>query len=207
MGRNPYAMRNASAVALLACALNSFVQADYILTPLSGGLDEITVSPGDSFTLDLILSSNAGDTHLSSAFSLIFSDSGLMYESYSWGAGYTNGGIDDISIPGLGDLPTPITSSSYGITPDIDIYFENLTDDGQEFGSGTIISVLLLVPSGWTPLPDTVFISVLPDLFFDGFNPITTTAGPDFTLHIIPAPPCLYLLAIAGFANVSRRRR
>lgn len=179
--------------------------ADYILTPLSGGSSTLDVSPGDTFTLDLILTSDAGDEHLSSEFRLLFSQPGLTYLDYMWGVGYTTGGIDDVSVPFIDNLPAIIDENSYGSPADIDLYFSNLTDDGEVFGEGVITSLTLMVPAEWEPVPDSIDIWVVPELFFDGFYAIPTTAGPTFTLNIVPVPATLCLFG--GAALFARRRK
>ena len=192
---------------ILAVGLvNAPAQAGYILTPLSGGSSTLDVQRGETFVLDLHLTSDASDTHLSSEFLVLFSQAGLMYVEYSWGTGYTTGGIDDVSVPFIDDLPALIDGTSYGSPSDVDLYFSNLTDDGQVFAEGIIVSLTLMLPSNWEPLPDSINISALPDLFFDGFTAIPTTAGPAFTLNIIPAPPTAILLASVFLLGRRRRR-
>jgi hypothetical protein len=184
--------------------------ADYILTPLSGGADEIWIDVNGTetertFTVDLILTTNAGDAHLSSEFRLLFSQPGLTYFDYNWGTGYTTGGIDDVSVPFIDDIPTIIDENSFGSPADIDLYFSNLTNDGEVFGEGILTRLTLMVPAAWEPVPDSINIWVVPELFFDGFNAIPTAAGPTFTLNIVPAPGTLCLFS--GVLLFGRRRR
>ena len=157
--------------------MHPIATADYILTPLSGGVSSLNVAPGDTFTLDLVLTSDASDTHLSSEFSLFFSQSGLLYQDYAWGNGYTTGGIDNVSVPYIDDLPTIIDGNSYGSPADIDLYFSNLTDDGEVFGEGILTSLTLMVPSASESVPGSIDIWVVPDLFFDGFGAVRRRRG------------------------------
>lgn len=180
----------------------------YTLTPLVGGLNKVDVMPGDSFDLDIVLTSDAADDHLSSEFRVLFSDPGIQYNSYQWGNGYTNGGIDDVSVPSLGDLTTTIQSNSYNPTADIDVYFSNLTDDGAMFGEGVLVTLSLTVPADWVPGPDSITISLEPELFFDGFEAIPTVASSTFMLNI-PSPGGISAFAVffSKIGTARRRRR
>jgi len=192
--------------AMFVCAICLPAHADYKITPLSGGLSSIFSGPGDSFSLDLVLTSDTADTHLSSEFRVLFSEPGLKYVSYNWGDGYTTGGQDDISSPCANSQL--IDAASYALTADVDLFFSNLTNDGAVFGVGTILSLLLEVPSDWFKHHPGVYqveVSIVPELFFDGFNVIPTTAGGVFLVNI-PGPAAIGLLALAGAIRPRRRR-
>ena len=53
--------------------IGSNVYASYILTPLSDGQDTLVAHPGDSLTLDLVLTSDAADTHNALSIDVTFS--------------------------------------------------------------------------------------------------------------------------------------
>jgi len=199
---------------MFVCAICLPAYGGYVITPLSGGMSKIEIDPRDSkekrtFSLDIVLTSNAADTHLSSEFRVVFSEPGLEYILYAWGTDYTTGGIDDISNPFISGLPLSfIDAASYAPTSDVDLYFSNVTNDNFEFGVGTIMSLMLAVPSNWFQTHQGVYqveVSVVPELFFDGSFAIPTTAGQVFLLNI-PGPPALALLALVGAIRPRRRR-
>jgi len=192
--------------AMFVCAICLPAHADYQITPLSGGLSSILRGPGDSFSLDIVLTSDTANTHLSSEFRVLFSEPGLRYLSYQWDTGYTTGGQDDISSPCA--FQQLIDAASYALTTDVDLFFSNLTDEGFAYGVGSILSLLLEVPSDWFvnhPGVYQVEVFVVPELFFDGFDVIPTTRGGSFFVNI-PGPGAICLLALAGAIRPRRRR-
>ena len=181
-------------------------QASYILTPLSGGQSSISVSAGDSFTLDINLESTDGlDEHNSAIFQLVFTSPGIELLSYSWASPYETGTVFDDSTPNSDVLPMTIDENSLmgpGY-PDgvIDIEFSNvLISDLYE--TGEIVSLELRMSDAWDGTAVTIFAT--PDTFANGFHEIETTAGQGFT--IVPAPATFSGLFIAILA-VSQRRR
>ena len=76
-------------VAVLAASMVS-AEGAYIVTPLSEGIGSRTVDLGESFDLDVVLTSDAADEHLSAVFRVAFSSPGLSYESYQWLSPYAN---------------------------------------------------------------------------------------------------------------------
>ena len=195
--------------AMLVWALGASAHGEYFITALSDGMSDITTLPGNAFTLDIVVTSDAADTHLFSQFRVVFSEGRLEYVSYEWGAGYTTGGVDDLSDPFVSDLSTVIDAGSYAPTSDVDLYFSNLTDDGAVFGIGTIVSLQLYVPLAMYeqfPGISPIEISVVPELFLDGFDVIPATAGQAFRLYLVPGPSAFGLFVFAGVIRPRRRR-
>ncbi len=189
--------------AMLALLLFAPVaNAAYTLTPLCGGNGSKTINPGESFTLDMVLSSDASDTSTSADFNVVFSAPGLRYDNYNWYGSYATS-IDDYSQPGKSDLPLLVDLNSYqppyDPLPQIDLYFNNYVGDlpAPAFGTGKLVSLDFTVPADYTP--GTVTISVQPNDFrSESGDPITTTAGADFQLNIVPEPSAMILLAVSA---------
>lgn len=186
--------------------------AAYMITPMSAGSNARSVNWGEAFTLDLVITSNASDSHTSAIVQTRFTRSGLVLESYSWGAPYQTGGVFDDSIPAMSQLPMPLTAGilsgpGYPLNL-VDIEFSNVLI-GSSFGQGTLVSMQLRVPANYGFI-GSVFISLNPDQFFSGFSEVPTAAGQVFTLNIVPAPATAVLAAmvcIAGAGGGTLRRR
>jgi hypothetical protein len=180
--------------------------ADYLLTPLSGGANSLTVQWGASFTLELELTSNANDQHNSAITEVLFTEPGLVYESYTWGAPYTDDPLYDDSTPGFTVLPTVIDADAFidPLNPTlIDIELSNVVI-GSTFGTGTLATLTLSVPDNFG-FVGSIFIVAQPDTFANGFDEIRTTGGPLFELEIIPEPAGMLLLLLGLVAQ--RRSR
>lgn len=178
--------------------------ADYLLTPLSDGANQRSVLWGETFTLDLELASDSGDTHDSAILQIIFTRPGLSYEAYTWGAPYTNDPLYDDSTPDFAALPTLIDADTFvdPLNPSlIDVELSNVLI-GDDFGVGTLASLTLHVPDDYG-FQGALYIAVQPDTFADGFNVVPTTGGQVFELNIIPEPTMLALLLL----GVAFRRR
>ena len=206
-------MSRVGVLALAMCLLPLPVYATYIITPLSSGASSLDLLPGDSFDLDVVLTSGASDEHLSAIFRVIFSSPGLSYESYDWQVPYANGTQDDDSDPLIGDLPVlldadTLTGPGYP-TGVVDVELSNVVPDPSiPFRTGTLVTLTLEVPLDY-PVPETVTIGIEPDQLYHGLEEIPTTAGPDFTLHVVPEPAglCLLIAAAAFLGRRPRRRK
>ncbi|MEI8197040.1 MAG: PEP-CTERM sorting domain-containing protein [Phycisphaerae bacterium] len=208
-------MRSRTAVVgvLAFILMGTSAYADYTLAPVTGATHDIsaTVKQGDSFNLDLLLSSNASNTHFASVFAVQFSKQGLQYNSHTWGAPYTTGGADDRSKPASNLLPLLITPSTYvagsGDTGATDLYFENFLSDPLVFGTGTVLSMNFTVPSNFPT--GLMTITAVPDSVdaFDNGAAIPTT-GASFTLNVTaaPEPASIALLGLGAMALLRRRR-
>ena len=205
----PRFVRPAVVVATLAAAALP-AHAAYIMTPLSNGQNQRTVALGQTFTLDVVLTSNTApaDTHTSALFQMRFTQPGLVLNTIAWAAPYTTGGAFDFSLPAPADLPLAITPGvlSGGLYPQglNDIELANALI-GQTYGTGTLVSLSFTIPAnlGYT---GPIFISLNPDEIASGFNLVPTTAGQVFRLDVvIPSPATLALLA--PWAMLARRRR
>lgn len=185
-------------------------QAGYVLSPLSNGSATASIHPGDSFELDLVLSTDAGDVHDSAILRVVFSTPGLSYLGYEWSAPYDV--MYDDSDPLLGDesyFDPPLvldeqTLSGVGYPDDVvDVELSNLILI-DSFGEGTLATLTLGVPQSFEP-GQTIEISVEPDTFADGLRPVATTAGEPFALAVVPEPATATLL-LAVLAAVACQR-
>ncbi|MBL8745784.1 MAG: hypothetical protein JNK58_05430 [Phycisphaerae bacterium] len=196
---------------LLAMALAAPASASYIMTPLSAGLHQRDVAWGQSFALDIVITSDVSDTHTSAVFQVRFTQPGLVLTNYQWDAPYQTGSIFDDSKPAFADLPMPITPSTLqggAYPPGLnDLELSNVLI-GANYGQGTIVRLNFTVPSnyGYT---GPIFISLNPDQIASGFNEVPTTAGQVFRLNVaeIPAPGASFLFFSIAAASFARRRR
>lgn len=182
-------------------------EAAYILTAKSAGASSALVTRGNSFDLDIALTSGAADQSNSAVFRIVFSDPGLVLNSYTWKAPYTNPlPVDDGSTPKLTALPVTLTSSTYatpGEPGTIDINLDHVLSSGK-FTSGPLLTLTLTVPANYSG-PGTISITPVPDTFADGFATVTTTGGPAFVLAV-PEPSSLGVLLLVSVAALRRRR-
>lgn len=167
---------------------------DYTLTPQIDGTSVSAMAWGGSVDIDVVLTSDASDSHYASLFTVEFSKQNLTYSNYLWGAPYETGGVDDYSSPSLGELPLSLDANTFISTPGpdpgtIDAWFENIVPMGDDqnpvdnpFTTGTIVTITVDIPSSF-PLGQ-VTITVIPDLFDDGFASVPTSAGGSLTLNI-----------------------
>lgn len=185
------------------------VQASYILTPVSGGASTLEVTAGESFDLDVMLASDAGDVHNSAIFRVVFSEPGLVYESYSWSSPYDTGSIFDDSAPFIDDVAVvldALTLSGIGY-PDgvVDVELSNVVAGGGVFGEGLLASLTLSVPRDFAT--GSFFISLMPDTIANGFDEIETTSRSAFELIVVPGPGGLAVITAGCACRVSRRKR
>jgi hypothetical protein len=182
----------------------SAARAAYVLTPFSGGFNTITVAPGGSFSLDLVLTSEAADEHNSAIFRVVFSEPGLIYSGFTWQSPYTLA-YDD-SKPNTGfDILLDAATLSGPAYPDgvVDIELSNVVEPGT-FTTGTLVRLDLAVPADYSGAP-TVYISAAPDTIANGFDIIDTAAGGDFTLNV-PEPAAWTIVSLVGAVALLRRR-
>ena len=193
---------------VLSLLIAAPTEADYIVTPLVEGMSSVTVEWGDSFTLDLDLSSDAGDTHNSAIIDVIFAEPGILYEAYEWAAPYVTAPPYDDSAPILAALPLLLDADTLAGPgyPDgvVDVELSNVLIGGT-FGEGTLVSLDLTVPADFG-YEGSVFIAASPDTIADGFDVIPSTGGQVFELVVVPEPSGGAVL-LAVFLGVLRYRR
>ena len=121
----------------------------YMVAATSNGMSSRTVQPGNSFQLDIELSSDASDQINSAILRLVFSDAGLQYNAYDWSDPFEDGSITDDSTPGTPELPALIDADSLagvgypaGV---VDVELSNVILTSSRFGSGVLISLTLVV--------------------------------------------------------------
>ncbi len=191
-----------SVFAGLTLMLGTVAHADYEVSPRSGGLHGITVQPGDSFVLDLVLTTDASDQLDGATFTVRFSEPGLRYDGYAWGAPFVPG--FDNSNPKNG-FPVTLGVSTYvagSFDPgEVDVYFDAFSS--TPFSTGTLLSLFLTVPEAYGS--NFIVIDVVPDGFFLGAQDIPTTSG-QFVLNIVPEPTSI-LLTLLGCAGIMSRRQ
>lgn len=203
---------------------SSSARADYVVSVVeSGGGSALVVLPGDTVDLGVSLVSNAGDIHDSMVLDVVFSEPGLLYNSYLLDPVAYNTGdlwITDYSVPNMNPdplhaalllvAPHAINADSYlapGNPGLLDIHFEAGTKvAGTTFGEGMLLTFVLEVPTGYPMGP--VLIDAAPVLFgLTPFDEICGVPGQTFTLEVIPEPATLALLALGGVAVLRRRRK
>ena len=180
--------------------------ADVTITPKSGGLSSLAVSPGGSFSLDLMTSGTG--TIDSAVFTVEFSNPGLQFTGYTWGGGFSGSGFDG-SIPASASLPVTIGDMTYntpGAVEKLDIYFDNFTTTPFSIGSATpLLTLSFDVPSNYLGgVWSETLISVVPDTFALSGSPVTGLGG-QFTL-ITPEPGTTALLGLGAVAILRRRK-
>ena len=179
--------------------------ADYVLSPLVGGLSTASVDEGQSVAVDLVLSrTNTTDFNTSAIFTVKFSKPGLAYTSYAWYPPYQTNGVDDQSKP---SASASLQASDYVATSndpgDVDVYFENFTATGS-FTTGPLVTMNLTVPNGFGAGP--VLVTAMPDTFDDGNQSIDAT-GTSLVLNVVPEPASTAVFGLLGCAMLARRRR
>ncbi|MBC7771464.1 MAG: hypothetical protein H7210_03100 [Pyrinomonadaceae bacterium] len=171
-------------------------------------MTSITRTPGQSFDLDITLTSDAADQHNSAIFRVVFSSPGLVYQDYEWSTPYVTGGIFDDCLPPIADLPviiSPQLVQGPGFPAGVsDIELSNVVGSGT-FGVGLLARLTFLVPSDYAGA-DQMTISVAPDTFARGFDEIPTLAGTS-VLVTIPAPVTSTMLILGLGVGVPRRRQ
>lgn len=184
--------------------LASRVHAGVATLELSSGADVIVVSPGEAFSIDVVLEAPEGVTHNSSLFSLIFTQPGLIFESYSWAAPYENETVFDFSSPLWSELPQPVVP---GLNPGpaSEVMLSNVVASGW-FGSGVLVTLSLRVPGDWTE-QSGIGIAVIPDSFADGFEMIEVVGGDGVLVSVVPSVGGAWVLLCSGIVQSARRRR
>ncbi len=180
-------MKSLSIIVLSLAAFTATAYGDYTLTPEAGGDAWAIVGRGGTFTLDLVLTSDASDAHYASLFTVEFSIPGLIYNGHTWGSPYLTGGEDDWSEPANGDLPVALDADTFVNTPGfdpgtVDVWLENMVPVGPDIGpldvpftTGTLVSLSLTVP---TDFPTAIMIiTAIPDTFDDGWGSINATGA------------------------------
>ncbi len=179
----------------------------YVITPMTGGKNQVQVLPGEEFKLDIVLSSDNMDKHDTSIFRVKFSVPGLICQSYQWSTPYLNQTDDDDSTPLWDSLPLALqadTLQGSGYPENIvDIELSNTADD--DFDSGLLVSIILQVPETWNLDDELIFVDVVPDSFTNGFNEITTSSGPCLTITI-PEPVSFVLIGM-GWLSIYNNRK
>ena len=208
----PGAPRGAGTVASLAALLIATSGHAALVMDLSiGGATEAAVVAGSQFTIDVNVSSDAGDLFNSAIFRLEFSSPGLLYESYWWAAPFSTGSIFDQSKPGMGGLGTAITAATLaGPTYPAGIVDVELANAAVgSFSGGLLARLTVAIPEDFVAGPLTV--SVVPDTMAKGLLEVETVAGDGLTIQILPIPAPATVAALLGMIGASgwagRRRR
>jgi hypothetical protein len=174
-------------------------QGAYTIALLSQNADQRTVEVGESFDLDVVLSSESG-RHDAATLRLLFSTPGLVLKSMSWSPPYLTSGRDDASIPPALELPAAIlddTITGAGLPErQADIYLSNALPPSEAFSNGTLVRLALSVPEDYLGFEDVV-IRAEPESFSAGFDNLRIAATAPFRLKIVSPPqPALPLLTI-----------
>jgi len=191
-------------VGALVAFATSAANADYLISVVDNGtgLNSAVRAPGQSITLGVTLEGNPPNTHDSADFNVIFSRGGLVLTSFAWAnPPFLTGGLNDFSDPKIGELPVEMTTAGAH-------FGANSNAFGTVFQTGTLVTLDLMVPGNWAPVPDSIEVTVQQGASFQDFVNFEfpeTTVGAPFTL-LIPEPATLALLGIGGLAALRRRR-
>lgn len=186
-----------------------------LLTVAAGSASTATLAPGDTLTLTVSVSGDPAEVHTSAIFRTVFSASGFTLLGYAWSSPYVTGGTFDDSTPAASALPLFLTDSLVegpGFPSGmIDVEFSNVTGDASApppaFSTGTLLTMDLRFDG--PPLPAEILVSLAPDTFANGFDPLDVTVGDPFRAVIVPAPAVATLVLAGGLAarrRPSRRR-
>ncbi len=185
-------MKSLCIVILCLLVVSVSAYGDYVVTPLSGGNSTKAVAAGGSFDLDIVLSGD--DVNYAAIFEVDADETGLLYNSYTWGSPYVTSSVDDYTD--ISSLP---------------LYFENFLNSGT-FGLGTLVSVNITVPAAYWDTHTEVVFSIVDDpndpddiVFSNDEGDVPTTVGGTFTLT--PEPVTMVLMGIGGGIALLRRRR
>ncbi len=185
-------------------------QAGYVVSVEGpGGSSTADVRPGDSISLDVVLTGNS--VHIANEFAVTFSRGGLILTNFAFGSPYITDGGDDTSVPQLTDLPVTLADDTFGLPgSDVDAKFSNFLGTGN-FGTGSVLSFDLDIPVGYAEgvvdisvgntsgSGNPSFLGTFVDEPIDGIN--------GFALNVVPEPATLALLGVGGLVAVMRRRR
>ena len=154
-------LRCGTLVVLCSLAITASAFGDYTITPKVSGSTSVTKNQGESFHLELVLSSDANDTLTSAIFTLQFTKPGLTYDSYVWDPNnFDTGSGDDYSEPRDGNLPTTLDTNTWVDTfqdPNaVDVYFDNFVNHAGSFGTGTLVALDLSIPGNFSPGKTTI---------------------------------------------------
>ena len=182
---------------------------NYDMSLLSGGADQVTVGPGDTLTVDLILgTTDALTEHDGNDLLVSISHDGFDLSSFNWMSPFVTGGASDYTrvapspAPSgnglLGTLPQPVTNA-FGIK-----FGANTDQYGDLFGTGTLLSFDLAVPASYAGEVVTLDVSGSFTEFVNTYEDwVGTSTGP---LTLVPEPATLMLLGLGGLAVLRRRR-
>lgn len=168
--------------AVLVLVIGDAVYGDYVIRPLVNGVAQMDLRRGAAFDVDVVLTSNANDTHNGATFRLVFSAPGIVVESYTWTQPFVTGSIGDASVPAAANLPVALTDQTVGAAgSDVDMEFENASPGF--FGVGTLLTIACRVPGDYAGL-GIVAIAIDTITIANGFNPIDVAATADLQLQI-----------------------
>jgi hypothetical protein len=206
-------------VALLGAVLGgllaapSTTKASMILTLESGGSDRVSVLPGASFDVQVVVRAlSEPDQFTSSIFQIILDAEGLILEQYAWSQPFETGSIFDDGTPSAAELPLVITTETLvgpGHAPGlIDFELSNVAEFGamQVLSSGvTLVSMRFSIRADWAG-PESFTISAVADTFADGFEVKEVIPGESLAVNVVPAPGGFAFLSAIALACHKRRR-
>jgi hypothetical protein len=189
-------------------------RADYFVDLLSGGQPSRVAAPSSVFDLDVHLTSTGADKIDVAQFRLAFSMPGLRYQGYTWSAPFPNRSFEDDSRPKVDSLPARLTADTLagpGIPAgEIDIQLSNITDILSEeisyFGNGLLVRLNFAVPEDFPP-HSHLSVSLVPESFAQGFDPVAIADAKAFTLTVVPEVNGGALFALAALAAACWLRR
>ena len=187
-------MNRLSLAGMVILTFSAAARADYILTPVpkGGGPGPIVAPPGGTFTIDMILTSDSGDSATSCDFFVNFDVPGLTLVDSGWYHG------PFATTPFQEILPAPGNSITGKVS------FTTFAAD--PFTEGPVAWMKIEVPTGFADPVVIAAAETIAEGFFYNVTEIPGTAGPPLQITI-PEPVTLSMLAVGGLALIRRRRR
>ena len=187
-------MNRLSLAGMVILTFSAAASADYVLAPVpqGGGPGPIAALPGDSFIIDMVLTSDGGDQVTSCDFFANFDMPGLKLVDSGWHH------LPFETTPFQEILPAPGGSIAGQVS------FNTFAADS--FTEGPVAWMKIEVPMGFSAPLVTVSPETIRQGFFYNDVEIPATAGSDLQI-IIPEPVTLSMMAAGALALIRRRRR
>lgn len=177
-----------------------FAHADYIVSLSSGGQTAISVNPGDSFDVDIVLTSDAADEVDALSVIVEFTEVGLAYESHALNA---LGLFVDHSVPASGSL---VQAGTYSFTPiAVDLRLSGGDPISSTFTQGVFATLTLSVPNDYSGDSSIGLAPLLDEASRFGI-PVAGTSGDGLVVNVIPEPVLAGPVALLSLLAVRRRR-
>jgi len=188
----------AATVALLPLVIAPAARADFTFSATSGSLSTISVLPGDTFPVEIAITSDASQQFDSFVLDAIFSSSGLELTGLAWG-GVFSGSPFNVATP------TPSAANLSNL---------NLQGFSTSPSSGGVVAALSVkVPAAYpyptsltiTPQIDTLSLGITD--YIVGGLPTAIYSTEPLSVNIVPEPATWVLALLAAMGGLVAWRR